>query len=269
MSSVFERYANVVKNEYDYYPVFPPDYPISLGDFGSLENGRFTRKGNIKNYDFKVKKLIGKGFDKIDFKIGTDFNASLAPSVTVPGMFEASINIAFGDSSNVFFSFNDCKSSIIDNYLELKDKIIELYNKAEWDKDYYVITEYVNVERSTVVLADNSESKIAFEVAVPLGGNIPIPQLKADFLDGKLNVNESYSSGISTKIVAKTGLKPLIRLSKLKVSFWTNVPDLDTSVDKGIGDTFDKAFQLSVDSDKLEAAKEKRVTFEEVDVKEI
>lgn len=270
MSSVFESYANVVKNEYSFYPVFPPDYPISLGDFGSLENGRFTRKGNMKKYDFIAKELKGiKSNNKIDFSEGVDFNVSLAPSVTVPGMFEANLKIAFGDSSNVFFSFNNCRTTLTDNYLELKDKIIELYNKDEWDKDYYVITEFIEAERSTVILADNSEAKIDFGVAIPIGANIPIPQLKSDFLDGKLSVNESSSSKISTKIIANTGLKPLIKLSKLKVNFWTNEPDLDTSGDKGISDTFDRNFQLSVDSAKLETLKENRLTFEEVDVKEI
>ena len=152
MNSVFERYASVVKNEFGYYPVFPPDYPISLGDFGPLENGRFKREGNLKNYDFKVKKLRGTGSDStIDFSKGVDFNVSLAPSVSAPGMFEASLKIAFGDSSNVFFSFNDCRSSIIDNYLELENKVIELYNKNEWNINYYVITEFLEAERSTVI----------------------------------------------------------------------------------------------------------------------
>lgn len=252
MSSVFERYANIVKNEYDYYPVFPPDYPIALGDFGSLENGRFKRKGNIKKFGLKIKKLTGEGFDKIDFKLGIDFSASLIPSVTVPGMFEANLKIAFGDSSNVFFSFNECKSSIIDNYLELENKIIELYNNNEWDKNYYIITEFLEVERSTVVLADNNESEIAFEVAVPLGANIPIPQLKADFLDGEINANESYSSGISTKIIAKTGLKPLIQLAQLTGGFF--IPPTLKSVDQlELGDAYE--FKTKSASLKLEKIK--------------
>lgn len=272
MNSVFESYANVVKNEWGYYPVFPPGYPLSLGDFGSVDDGIFTRKGNVKDFGITAKKLKGETSDnKIDFSKGVDFNVSLAPSVTVLDMFEASLKIAFGDSSKVFFSFNNCRTTLTDNYQELKNKIIELYNKDIWKKDYYVITELIEADRSTVILADSSEAEIDFGVAVPIGANIPIPQLKMDFLDGKLDINESFSSKITTKIIAKSGLKPLIKLSQLKVKL-SGEAELDSSIYKGIvdevSDKFGRDLQLSVETDKLELNKE-ILTFEEVDVKEI
>ncbi|MEL7660357.1 hypothetical protein [Acetobacterium wieringae] len=153
----------------------------------------------------------------------------------------------------------------------MKNKIIELYNKDIWKKDYYVITELIEADRSTVILADSSEAEIDFGVAVPIGANIPIPQLKMDFLDGKLDVNESFSSKITTKIIAKSGLKPLIKLSQLKVKL-SGEAELDSSIYKGIvdevSDKFGRDLQLSVETDKLELNKE-ILTFEEVDVKEI
>ncbi|MDO9491252.1 hypothetical protein [Acetobacterium sp.] len=273
MNSVFESYADVVKNELGYYPVFLPGYPLSLGDFGTVDDGKFTREGSVKNFDFIVKELTGEAPDnKIDFSKGVDFKVSLAPSITAPGMFEASLKIAFGDSSNVFFSFNNCQTTLIDNYQELKKKIIELYNKGDWVKDYYVITELIKADRSTVILADSSEAEIDFGVAIPIGANIPIPQLKMDFLDGKLDVNESFSSNISTKIIAKSGLKPLIKLSKLKVKL-SGEAKLDAAIYKGIvdeiSDKFGRDRELSVDTDKLESDNEIVLTLEEVDVKEI
>lgn len=285
MNSVLESYADVVKNEWGYYPVFLPGYPLSLGDFGTVDDGKFTREGNVKNFDFIVKKLTGEAPDnKIDFSKGVDFKVSLAPSITAPGMFEASLKIAFGDSSNVFFSFNNCQTTLVDNYQELKKKIIELYNEGDWVKDYYVITELIKADRSTVILADSSEAEIDFGVAIPIGANIPIPQIKMDFLDGKLNVNESFSSNISTKIIAKSGLKPLIKLSKLKVKM-SGETKLDSSIYKGIGDkvsdTFGRDRRSFADSNKFESAKDiglpiERVnardiivTFEEVDMNDI
>ncbi|WP_175440962.1 hypothetical protein, partial [Acetobacterium wieringae] len=95
--------------------------------------------------------------------------------------------------------------------------------------------------------------------------------LKMDFLDGKLDVNESFSSKITTKIIAKSGLKPLIKLSQLKVKL-SGEAELDSSIYKGIvdevSDKFGRDLQLSVETDKLELNKE-ILTFEEVDVKEI
>ena len=55
MNSVFDSYANVVKTEWGYYPVFPPGYPLSLGDFGSVDDGIFTRKGNVKDFGITAK----------------------------------------------------------------------------------------------------------------------------------------------------------------------------------------------------------------------
>lgn len=273
MNSVFESYADVVKNEWGYYPVFLPGYPLSLGDFGTVDDGKFTREGNVKDFGLIVKELKGETSDnKIDFSKGVDFNVSLAPSVTVPGMFEAGLKITFGDSSNVFFSFNNCRTTVIDNYQELKNKIIEHYNIGDWKIYFYVITELIEADRSTVILADSSKAEIDFGVTIPIGANIPIPQLKMDFLDGKLDVNESFSSNISTKIIAKSGLKPLIKLSQLKVKL-SGEAKLDAAIYKGIvdeiSDTFGRDRELSVETDKLKSDNEIVLTLEEVDVKEI
>lgn len=93
-----------------------------------------------------------------------------------------------------------------------------------------------------------------------------------DFLDGKLDVSESFSSKITTKIIAKSGLKPLIKLSKLKVRM-SGEAKLDSSFNGGIGDVISETIGgdilFSVESTELESEKKIDLTFEEVDVKEI
>lgn len=188
----------------------------------------------------------------------------------IPGTFEATIKIAFGDVSNVFFSFNECQSSAVDNSLELQKKIIELHNENEWDKDYYIVTGLLAASNSTVILADNNKSEIVFEVDAPLVASIPIAQLKDEFLNGKISFNDTFSSNISLKIIAKESLIPLIKLSKLKEGFFSGKQTLDSSIDTGIGDAIGINFSIeSVESENTEDTNEICLKLEEVDVMDI
>lgn len=274
MNSVLENYAKVCKEVIKYYPVWPPDSPVKLGDYGVVQDGLYEKKGNIfDNFEFKIKQLNGTGYNTFDFTRGVNFSASLEPSIKIPEMFEATIKIVFGDESNVFFSFNECQSASVDNSRDLEKKIIELYDKDEWSEDYYVITGLLTANNSTVILADNNNSEIVFKADAPLVANIPIAQLKDAFLNGKIEFSNTYSSNISLKIIGKENLIPLIKLSKLKEKFWNGERWLDSSVDKGIADVIGDAigvdFEFYIDSKESEAAKEIKLKLEEVDVNEI
>lgn len=249
MCSVLKKYSEACTKIIKYYPAWPPDNQIKLGDFGTIQDGLYEKKGNIfEDFDFKIKKSEGTGFDTFDFTNGVNFEASLKPSVKIPETFEASIKIAFGDVTNVFFSFNECQSSTVDNYLDLKKKIIELYYAKEWKKGYHIVMGLLAAKRSTIILADDNKSEIVFEAEVPLVANIPIAQLKDGFLNGKISFNDTYSSNISLKIIAKKSMTPLIKLSKLRMRFFSDELDLDSSIDNKLNIFRVKFAQISVDN---------------------
>lgn len=209
-------YTKELKRQFDYFATWLPSTPLALGDIGILKQNAFTKIANLSDYGiaFEIEKdptpsnleYSSKGAVSITLKA----SGSAAPEGSSLAKADAGVSIEFSKENAIYFKANHTTSPAIQNQIELGNQIIELYKKGEWNKEWLVITELVNAESGTILIANSSEGKIE------LKANAEVEVSNLDLADASLQLGLTYSKDVSTSIIAEKALTPLFKASKIK-----------------------------------------------------
>ena len=108
MDSIARIYVEEVRRSLDplVVPVFSPDIQLDVGDFGSFEDGRFVRQGNVRDRD------VGFGVDEqtvAPFEFASSGKVSFGASTTVKGPGDVELvkaKVSFSRDKAVAVSFD-------------------------------------------------------------------------------------------------------------------------------------------------------------------
>jgi len=211
-----KKYTRELKKQFGYLATWLPGTSVDLGDIGVLRKNEFTKISNLS--DFGIKFEIESDETKSDIEhsskgavsITTKASGAVAPQGCSLGEVDAGITIAFSKENAIFFKANGTTSPSIKDQIALGKKIITLYKKGQWDKDWAIITEKVDSESATILISSSSNGKIELKAKGEMEA------AKLDLADAELSFKLTFSKDISTKIVAKESLTPLFKASKVK-----------------------------------------------------
>lgn len=179
---------------------YPATRPISLGDFGIMSKGTFTRLGNIErefNIDFLTlpdndptnEQFQSTGSTNVSFFAKGDVKPGGIPLV------KAQVEIEFTSERSFFFSAAEVRDLQIDNLYEVGKKIIELYNQGKWEKRFVLISSLLVTNHAVIIVSGKSNAKAIVEAE---SDQIP----KIDLFNTAVKLGFSNSTGLDYKIIA-------------------------------------------------------------------
>jgi len=221
MKSIAKEYCDSVKKQMMvYFANWEPSMPLKLGDYGAIEGNIFTRIGNIKEKDKDIKFTIhtenNRSHKRLTSTDGVKCKFNPQTKINVAGQEEllnANIDIKFTKENSFFLNASGCVTSFIENKSKLGQEVKKLLANKNWDKEYVIVTDIVEAEKTTIAISSSGSSSILFEAKSPL-----IEQI--NLADTSLDLRIKNEEAIGYSIHTSDKLIPLIGLCGMRPKFF-------------------------------------------------
>lgn len=204
-------YTKEIRKTLGYSATWLPNTLVRLGDVGVLSEHGYRRVATAKELGLEFATREGRGRILIDHRSenSVDLRVNATGKATLPGArsveVRPSIEVGFAGADAVLFQAGPTTILEIEDLNAIGERIMALYQQKKWLDDYVLITELVQAERTTVLVARGAGAKAVFsaDAGVELG--------PASLIDAKVNLKLENARNIDTRIVSESGLTPLFR----------------------------------------------------------
>jgi len=216
MASAQKQYTDEMKKKFGYFATWNPGVPLKLGDIGTLRNNVFTRLSNLslRGIEFEIRpdetKTPLEHNSEGSVSVTTKLSGTVAPQGSVLTNLDAGIIVEFSKENSTLFKANNTTSPSIKDNIKLGEQILQLYREGKWNKNWVIITELVEAENATVIISNNSNSRIELKA----NANIDAPTF--DIADAEFKFSTQFSRGLETKIISAEALTPLFKVMGMK-----------------------------------------------------
>lgn len=223
MNGLATTYVKEIHKNLRYRPTWLPGTPVELGSVGVLEEGVFRPLTDLARLGLEFETLTDRVADG-----SMDYASTSGASITVK---------AAGETDQRFKAIASAQAGALVEFSREGATVIQLRNvtidriadqprlhrdmlrsiavpddAARWERDWVVITDVVRADSATILIAASAGSRIELEAEAKIA-----PSSLADVSAGLTVASES---NVSTKIIARSGLTPLYRGSRVRRNFW-------------------------------------------------
>ncbi len=230
--SIQRIYTDELAANFGYYAIWMPGTPIKLGVIGTLDKNIFSPVSTLEN--FNISYGIIRDRSKNDFKYASAGAVTVrqktsgeAAEGTKLGKADAGVIIEFNKSNAIYFNALGTLNHYIADKLALGNAIMELYKKGEWKKEWVIITQIVEADSATILISKEKGAKLELKAKADLKP-ADIQIVNADF-----DTENSFSSSLSFKIVAKSGISPLFKLMGIKEPWFKDATFNNRDIENG------------------------------------
>lgn len=227
--SVATHYTDEIREELEHLGTWRPNEQLRLGDLGRMEGNRFIRQSTVEAELglsvgeprlFNEENLSYRSEGTVVDRLGGSGDVS-DPGASVAGA-GSEIEISFFRRNAILLDMMGCTSSQVEDQLMLGREIREIWRDGRWDPKWCVITELVQAQATTVLVARGSQASIGFKAnaKVELGDTFSLA-------DAGLSLTRVRSTGIEFELVAAPGATPLMRGMRLKKNWWRHDPKVE------------------------------------------
>jgi len=249
---VNKKYTQELHKQFSYFATWVPGTPLELGDIGVFKNHVFTKKANLSDQHIQFEQENDDTKSDMEHTskgavtwINKTSGSVLPNSVLTDA--DAGIVVNFSKENAVLFKAKGTRTISIKDQIALGKEIEKRYNLGTWEKEWAVVTELIVADSATILISSSGEGKIELKA----NADVKTPQM--DIADAKLELTTSFSKDLDTKIVARQGLTPLFKVSKIKkgpfkgpkfeiktrdIALDTTVTETETSVEFGEVDAY-------------------------------
>lgn len=208
MPAIHERYAEELRDEFDYLSTWLPNSHLELGDVGRLHRDRFERLTSLS--------ALGISFDVRDRERSVDLEYNSAATVGVSAAAETGIapatvriSVSFSQEHGIVFQAKSCTVTEVANRAALGDRVLELVHLGRWPAGQVVVTEVVRTGPAVVLIAQGRGAHLELTTDGPVPDLLPLASVSA-----ALEVVTAKDIGV--KVIAPEGLTPLFRASGVR-----------------------------------------------------
>jgi hypothetical protein len=216
--SVEQKYAARMHRDTGLYPAWPPNAPISIGDFGPFDGKVFKIFGRLAPAEVSALALRDSP-SAASYEILADAQWSISAGAhgraKIPTA-KGKVRLEVGFSAEDGFSFTASQATITQaTDLQTLGHILNgRRTNGGWDMSHGVVVEVIQTAKTTVLISNKLGGGMDFEVAVDTPASSALASL-----DAKTSV--LWSDGIRTRIIGEGPLTPLFRLAQLQKKFFT------------------------------------------------
>ena len=204
-----DLYLSEMHRRFGYLATWLPNAPIAVGDVGVLRRDGFDREASIS--DFGIDVAAESATKPVDLEycttgcVETAFNMS-AEQHLLPNGPQGTVDVTFTREDAVLFVATACFPTAIIDVRALGRRALELYNAGDWKPQWAVVTEVVDSHSSTIVIAEQAGAKLKLSARLAIASSL------ISLADARAGLSIESARGLSTRILAAEGLRPLFRV---------------------------------------------------------
>jgi hypothetical protein len=224
MASAAQQYGREIHDDLEYWATWLPGSFVRLGDCGSIEDFRFTRRSSLPSFGIPVGQpvprsrghLVHESKDGVSIQFHGGAAGSLPGAPNLPGA-AAGVTIAFASENGVVFAARDCKETEISEIDDLQTALRDAYANKGFPANYVVVTGVVEASAATILISSGKKA------SVTLSANVELTTL-ADIARADAGISIASSSGLATQYVAEGELTPLFKIMGFRRHWITRRP---------------------------------------------
>lgn len=196
-----------------YFANFPPNSPIEVGDYGSLNSGVFDRAGNVRDVfgvAFTHEVLRGQPA-LINFQSGEGISTSIGGTAdAVAGLLskQVSVTVKFAKRDGIVFRAIGCEPYTIMDREAFGREIIGLFERDRISAEFVVVTSLIRAKSLTVVASASAGATIELNAEAELA--------HLDIASTDIGLRVVHESGLAARFVAARSTIPLVGLSRIR-----------------------------------------------------
>jgi hypothetical protein len=210
-----QQYGASIRRETSLFANWQPNSPREIGDFGPVNGALFEFFGRLDPAEIEA---LGKRESpspaSYDIMINStrSLNSHLSAEAKAANVADgkALLGIKFSSEEGIVFAAPSIKITEITSMAALGNILNKRRRDSNWSMDHAVVVQVSEAESATILLANQADAGMDFEVA----GDVPVnAQLVAKLDAGASLIN---SHGVGMKIIGEGPLTPLFKLAYLK-----------------------------------------------------
>lgn len=199
-------YAKAMDKAFSYQVVWPPNAPVALGDYGTVNKSKkggrsFERLGSIRDLGVKFSPNDGPVMDvetlqSDGISIGTVTGAGKKSDLAVE------FEIGFKKKNSMIYNGSDMYISEIKNLKAVGDALAQLYKERKWKGNWLVVTNLHVTNGLTVLLCDQKGTSVRLGGTADLkAGNLAKASGQAQLVTQSSSVAQYISHGRTTPLL--------------------------------------------------------------------
>ncbi|MEW6704250.1 MAG: hypothetical protein AB1430_05320 [Pseudomonadota bacterium] len=169
MSQEDREYRNQIEKQWGYFAIYPPNRPVELGDYGKRQGDEFEKLGNIRKWiePRAERKPGGNMLFTSQGDVKTELDFGVADKL---GLQQVDLKLTFTKKWSIFFLAQQTTVVSTANLMRVGNRIVEEYQKKgdSWQRSYEWVTELVEAEVLTVMVATESGAVATLSGKLPL-----------------------------------------------------------------------------------------------------
>lgn len=214
--SLAKQYTTEIVRGLQYLPIWLPIKTLTLGAVGTIQKNVFEPEGSLSGMGipFTPSQSRSGGIMRYNSNEGVSIQFKAAGSAPVAGsalsVADAGVAIKFSRSQAVVFEAGGCKIEAVADIGELGQRLIKLYQSGKWNEDYYVVTEVVKADATTILISSDAGASVELKAS----GGVNAATLSLASLDAQLQTASTSKMGY--ELVAEKGLTPLFKAWRVR-----------------------------------------------------
>jgi hypothetical protein len=217
MPDVCDIYSKGIKKKLkNYWAAWLPTTKFELGDIGILNGHYFQKVSSLASLEIPFDttadgspspiELVSTSGVSIKVKIAGETNEAFA---SVPKG-SAGLKIDFGSEGAFVVQCPATFEPAISDPLKLQNKIIDLFEKGQWQADWVVIVRLVTAPSATILISNSTAAGLELSSTVEFSAGL------ADLGSAGLGLSLKSQTGDIFKMLGAQGVTPFFQVATLK-----------------------------------------------------
>jgi len=162
---VFKRYCDQLHRHIGWLATWQPDSPIAVGDVCLMEGRQMVRQFHLDDRGIGCTEIVSPTVAHVGWQSSKGITVKPSAGASATGVGDAHVEVKFEDADAMVFRAERCREHSLDRLDRLKDELLDLRSRGQWDEDLLVVTQVRHAERLLVVVAGERGSSAVVKVA--------------------------------------------------------------------------------------------------------
>lgn len=224
-------YTARMHQKFQYRATWLPQVKMEVGQIGKFYDKKWVVEGHLSDLGIDITAASNQVEGGLEFtsqegvSISTKLKGGSANVLANVADAAADVTIAFGKENSIVFKANDVTLHQLEKKMFLKDKILTLWEKGTWDKDYLIVSEVIEAASATIIVSGGANAKIELNASGDIGGKA------FDLADAEAGFQVAKDNNIGVKVIAQSSITPLYNVLGIRKSLFSKADLVPRSVD--------------------------------------
>lgn len=215
MPKAIRHYTRKLKKQFACHAAWPPSSRLSLGDYGTVDEGIFTLIGNLADLSIPLEIAPGKPFVH-RFLCPDELTLTPKPKGIKPPhgsqltTADAGFHLRFERPGSFLFAIDKADSLHLSNTTTLQAELIRLADQGAWNSNYLFVSSIVRAEECQIIVSYADELELDLKLTTPAS-----PNDLSDLLNPALHFTPLSPDLQGFNITDTPGATPLFELTRL------------------------------------------------------